>query len=173
MRVRLQREVEVAAPASAVWDYVTDWPRQGEWVPLTHVERVDGGPGLGERFRAWTGLGRPPATPGSRRGVTRRGVGFWDPMTVTVWELTPDGGGRCEVLHRGAVVEGEGEFIVRARGDGGSTFVWAEVVALPFGVVGALGWRLVRPVVERVIDRGLRTMADLVRREHAGRPSGP
>ena len=43
MRARLQREVDVAAPASVVWDYVTDWPRQQEWVPLTRVEDLDGG----------------------------------------------------------------------------------------------------------------------------------
>ena len=98
VRVRLQREVDVAAPARPVWDYVTDWPRQEEWIPQTRVERVDDAAGLGGRFRAWTGLGP---------------VGFWDPMTITAWERTADGGGRCEVLHRGAVVKGEGEF---ARG---------------------------------------------------------
>ncbi len=60
---------------------------------------------LGGRFRAWTGLGA---------------VGFWDPMTITAWERGPDGGGRCEVLHSGAVVKGEGEFAVVARGPAAS-----------------------------------------------------
>jgi hypothetical protein len=166
VRIRLQREVDVAVPASVLWDYVTDWPRQREWVPLTTVERVEGAPGLGERFRAWTGIGRPPAGPGGSWGMSRRGLGFWDPMTVTAWERAPDGGGRCEVLHRGAVVKGEGEFLVLARGGQGSRFLWAEVVVLPLGALGAAGWRLVRPVVERVIDRGLRTMRDQVEREH-------
>jgi len=78
VRTRLQREVDVAAPAEAVWDFVTDWPRQGDWIPKTRVERVDAADGLGGRFRAWSGLGR---------------VGFWDPMTITAWERTQDGGG--------------------------------------------------------------------------------
>ena len=147
MRARLQREVEVAAPAEAVWDYVTDWPRQAEWIPLTRVENVGSGTGLGGRFRAWTGLGP---------------VGFWDPMTITAWERTPDGGGRCEVLHLGAVVKGEGEFTVLAVDERTSRFVWAEVVVVPFGALGALGWRLARPVVERFVDHGLRRMRDLV-----------
>jgi len=147
VRARLQREVEVAAPAGAVWDYVTDWPRQAEWVPHTRVENVDEAAGLGGRFRAWTGVGP---------------IGFWDPMTITAWERTPDGGGRCEVLHLGAVVKGEGEFTVLAVDDHTSRFVWAEVVAIPFGRLGALGWRFARPVVERFVDHGLRTMRDLV-----------
>ncbi len=116
--------------------------------------------GLGGRFRA---LERD-----------RVAVGFWDPMTITGWERTEDGGGRCEVLHLGAVVRGEGEFVVLARGEHDSRFVWAEMVVLPFGPLGALGWRLVRPVVERLIDRGLRTMRDRVERDLRGRsrPAG-
>jgi hypothetical protein len=161
-RVRLQREVDVAAPAEVVWDYVTDWPRQGEWVPHTRVENVDDVTGLGGRLRAWSGVGA--VAPGAERGVSRRGVGFWDPMTITAWERTPDGGGRCEVLHLGAVVRGEGEFEVVPRGPQASRFVWAEVVMLPLGRLGALGWPLVRPLVTRVIDRALRTMRDQVER---------
>jgi hypothetical protein len=102
---------------------------------------------VGGRFRAWTGVGP---------------VGFWDPMTITAWERSPDGGGRCEVLHLGTVVKGEGEFAVVARGPEASTFVWAEVVVLPFGRLGAAGWRVARPLVERGIDVGLRRMRDRV-----------
>jgi carbon monoxide dehydrogenase subunit G len=161
VRVRLERRVDVAAPASQVWDYVTDWPRQGEWIPQTRVENLDSADHVGGRFRAWSGIGRPPSS-GGTRGVSPRGVGFWDPMTITAWERTPDGGGRCEVLHLGAVVKGEGEFVVEARGEAASRFVWAEMVVLPFGRLGAVGWRVARPVVERLIDRGLRAMRDRV-----------
>ncbi len=157
MRTRIERVVDIAAPASAVWDYVTDWPRQEEWIPQTRVENVDEARGLGGRFRAWTGLGR---------------LGFWDPMTITSWERTADGGGRCEVLHRGAVVKGEGEFVVLARGEQASRFVWAEVVVVPLGAAGAAGWRALRPLVERLIDRGLASMRDLVEAESAARRSG-
>jgi hypothetical protein len=136
---------------------VTDWPRQSEWVPGTHVERLDDAAGLGGRFRAWTGLGR---------------IGFWDPMTITAWERHADGGGRCEVLHLGAVVKGEGEFTVVATGAASSRFVWAEVVVLPLGRVGSLGWRLLRPLVERAIDQGLGSMRRAVERDVAARRSG-
>lgn len=157
MRTRVERVVDIAAPASEVWDYVTDWPRQQDWIPQTRVENVDDARGLGGRFRAWSGVGR---------------VGFWDPMTITSWERTPDGGGRCEVLHRGTVVRGEGEFVVVARGERASRFVWAEVVVVPLGPVGAAGWRALRPLVERLIDRGLASMRDLVEAAGAARRSG-
>ena len=88
------------------------------------MENVDDARGLGGRFRAWSGVGP---------------VGFWDPMTITAWERTDDGGGRCEVLHRGAVVKGEGEFAVVARGEGASTLRVGRVVVVPLGAVGAAG----------------------------------
>ena len=45
-----------------------------------------------------------------------------------------------------------------ARGPQASRFVWAEVVDVPLGGVGAAGWRVARPVIERVLDRGLDRM---------------
>jgi carbon monoxide dehydrogenase subunit G len=147
VRARLEQTVEVAAPAAVVWDYVTDWPRQAEWVPMTRVERVDAADGVGGRIRAWTGLGP---------------VGFWDPMTITAWERSTDGGGRCEVLHLGPVVRGEGEFTVLATGGSTSRFTWAELLDVPLGRVGAVGWRLTAPVVRRIIGGALTAMRDLV-----------
>lgn len=150
MRGRLECAVEVAVPAELLWRHVTDWPRQQEWVPLTRVERVDAADGLGGRFRAWTGIGP---------------VGFWDPMTITTWERDADGGGRCEVLHRGRVVRGEGQFSVVALGEDVSRFVWAETVVVPGGSLGGWGWRFVRPLVESVVTRGLGTLKRQVEAE--------
>ena len=146
MRALIRREVPLDVPASAAWDYVTDWPAQSEWVPHTRVEHVDPAApavGVGGRLRAWSGLGP---------------VGFWDTMTITSWERTPDGGGRCEVLHTGTVVRGEGEFEVVADGPDRCRFLWSEMAVVPAGRVGALGGRLVRPVVERLLDQGLATL---------------
>jgi hypothetical protein len=66
------------------------------------------------------------------------------------------------VLHLGRVVRGEGEFTVHATGPETSRFVWAEVLVVPLGAVGALGWRLAEPVVGRAIDGALRRMRDRV-----------
>lgn len=150
MRALIRREVDAAVPAESLWDYVTDWPRQSEWVPHTRVELVDPddpATAVGGRIKAWSGLGR---------------LGFWDYMTITGWSRDADGGGRCEVLHTGAVVKGEGEFVVESTGPETSRFVWKEMAVVPLGRVGALGWRAARPVVERLIDGGLEVMRQRV-----------
>ena len=100
-------------------------------------------------------------------------VGFWDPMTITAWERSGDGGGRCEVLHLGTVVKGEGEFAVRgARRAGEPVRVGRGGRRTPRVGVGAAGWRVARPVVERVLDRGLDRMRRLVE-EQAGSTRAP
>jgi uncharacterized membrane protein len=147
MRALVRSEVVVEAPAEVVWRYVTDWPRQGEWIPFTRVEVVppDGqARDVGGRIRAWTGIGP---------------VGFWDPMTITVWEEQPDGSARCEVLHRGRVVRGDGEFAVQAIDASRCRFVWWERLAVPGGPVGAVLWRLVGRAMQRGVDLALRRMA--------------
>jgi uncharacterized membrane protein len=150
MRALVRSEVAVAAPADLVWGYVTDWPRQGEWIPFTRVEVADTGPGretaegVGDRIRAWTGIGP---------------VGFWDPMTITAWERRDDGSARCEVLHTGAVVRGEAEFAVHAEGPDACTFVWWERLEVPGGALGALLWRLGGWTMRRGVDAALRRLA--------------
>lgn len=165
MRLLVRAAVPVEAPAHVVFGYVTDWPRQREWIPLTYVrlEPRSGGHdrarSVGGRFRAWTGIGP---------------VGFWDPITVTAWEEQPDGSGRCDILHTGRVVRGDAQFRVVARGPDACTATLWERLEVPGGPVGALLWRLVGPILGPVLDRGaegvLRRMAQRVeRRDEAGR----
>jgi len=143
-RALVRCEVEVAAPAHVVWEYVTDWPRQAEWIPFTRVQRVDAADGVGGRIRAWTGFGP---------------VGFWDPMTITSWDVAEDGSARCEMLHTGAVVRGDAEFAVRSSGPHACTFVWWEHLDIPGGPVGALGWKAVGGLMAKMVDLSLRRMA--------------
>jgi hypothetical protein len=51
--------------------------------------------------------------------------------------------------------------------------VWAEVVDVPLGGVGAAGWRVARPVVERVLDRGLDRMRRVVEEQAKISTRGP
>ena len=159
MRASIGAEARIDAPASVVWDYVTDWPRQGEWIPLTRVEvaadpagREPGSDRVGGRVRAWTGLGR---------------IGFWDPMTITAWEVADDGRARCEVLHTGRVVRGEGEFTVRPDGPERCTFVWSERLEVPGGPVGALVWRSTGWALRLGVAAALRRLARRVEAQHA------
>ena len=130
-----------------VWDYVTDWPRQEEWIPLTRVENVDDAASLGGRFRAWTGrrAGRLLGPDDDHRlGAHRR-------RRRPLRGAAPRRGG-----------QGEGEFAVVARGEGASRFVWAEMVVLPAGARGCAGLARRTPGRGAAIDRGLRGMRDQV-----------
>jgi uncharacterized protein YndB with AHSA1/START domain len=122
----LRVTVDVAAPVDQVWAAVTDWQRQGEWMLGTTVAVTEGdGESVGARLRAVTG---------------RRPLAFADPMVITAWDPPR----RCVVRHLGRVVRGEGVFEVRSR-QGGAELIWTELLDLPLGLLGRLGWPLARP----------------------------
>jgi carbon monoxide dehydrogenase subunit G len=146
----LVEQVDVHAPPEQVWSALVDWDRQGEWMLLTDVRAVDGdGQGVGGRVAAVTGLRLPG---GLLRG---RRIGVLDTMLITAWEFPR----RVDVRHTGRVVRGTGTFEVRPRGDGGSTFVWTEGLDLPLGVLGRVGWPLLRPVMAAGVRLSLRRFA--------------
>jgi hypothetical protein len=120
--------VDVAAPADEVWAAVTDWPGQGAWMLGTSVRgTVQDGRGVGGGIEAFTGLGR---------------LGFLDTMTITRWDPPR----RCEVEHHGRVVRGSAVFEVIPVDSEHARFVWAEWLSPPLGLLGAIGYALVRPL---------------------------
>jgi hypothetical protein len=129
----------VAVPAERAWQVLTDWERQGDWIPATRVRSTDGHQ-VGGRIEAWTGLGP---------------VGFLDVMTITAWDPPR----RCEVLHTGRVVRGPGVFAVEPLIGNRCRVVWEEHLALPFGALGRLGWPLVRPLATSGLAFSLRRLA--------------
>ena len=132
----LRLEVDVNAPIERTWAAATDWDRQGEWMLATRVRGTEqGGRGVGGGLRAVTGLGR---------------VGIVDTMEITVWSPPHE----AHVRHTGRMLRGTAAFEVRER-PGGSTFVWSELLDLPLGAVGRLGFRLVRPAVRWGLRRSL------------------
>jgi hypothetical protein len=148
-RVELVVPVEVDAPAEAVWDYVTDWERQGEWMLGTRVQ-VTGGAGdrargVGTTLRAVTGVGP--------LGVvdTMDVVEFAGPPATPPW--------RAAVRHTGRVIRGEGFFEVVALGPQRSRFTFTELVDLPLGALGRAAWPLVGPVVRAGFVASLKRMA--------------
>jgi len=138
--------VDVDAPPERVWERVVAWERQQEWMPATRVRATaGGGRGIGGGIEARTGLGP---------------VGFMDEMVITQWEPPR----RCEVRHTGRVMRGAGAFEVFALPGGRSRFVWSEWVEPPLGLLGQLGWVLLRPLLRRGLRRSLRTFAGQVGR---------
>jgi hypothetical protein len=112
---------KVRAAATDTWAALVDWPRHGQWAPMTEVrtvtERADG---VGARFVARTGLGW---------------ASFDDPMTVVEWappqgDLIGERPGRCEVVKTGRVVRGRAWFSVTPLSDHRSRVVWTEDVTV-------------------------------------------
>jgi hypothetical protein len=137
----LVASVEVAAPAGTSWLALTDWPRQKDWMLGTEVHVVAGdGRSVGSRLLAVTGLGD---------------AGVSDPMEIVSWEPPV----RCVVRHVGRVVRGTGSFTVQTVDPQRSVLVWSEDLELPFGVLGRLGWPVVRPVFALGLRRSLRRFA--------------
>jgi len=146
---RIAVDVMVDAPPQLVWDAITDWPRQSEWMLGTTVRATDlGGVGVGGGIEAFTGAGK---------------AGFLDTMVITEWDPPR----RCVVRHTGAVVKGLGIFEVVALPGNRSRFVWAEELDLPLGVLGRLGWPLVRPGFAWGVRRSLQKLARDIEQEHA------
>ena len=143
-------DVVIDAPVDRVFDAVTDWPAQGEWMLGTRVE-VRGGDGrsVGSKLAAWTGLGP---------------VGFWDTMVITRWDPPH----RVDVLHTGSLVRGLGVMEVLALPDDRSRFVWREELDLPLGALGRIGWPIARPAFLAGVRASLRTFSELV--EHGKLP---
>lgn len=123
----IELEVEINAPAQKVWDGITNWEAQSQWMMGTKVWPVDGdGTGVGGKIEAFTGVWR---------------IGFLDTMEITGWQ-PPN---RCDVNHTGRVVKGTGTFEVVSTSDTTSKFIWSEDLVLPLGALGKFGFILVKP----------------------------
>ena len=171
-RAELTVPVDVSVPADVLWEVVSDLEGQSEWMLGTRVEITDGdGRSVGTELRAVTGLGPLVVA---------------DTMRVTEWTEPPAGAHathrehrepdvrRIVVTHTGTVIRGDGVFAVEDLGPGRSRFLWSELLELPFGVLGRLGWPVVRPVFRAGVAHSLRRMARRTEDRHraVGRPEG-
>lgn len=140
----IELEVLVQAPALQVWNAITNWQAQSDWMLGTKVWPVNGdGTGVGGQIEAFTGIWR---------------IGFLDTMEITAWNPPT----KCDVLHTGRVVRGTGTFEVVATSDSTSKFIWSENLDLPLGVIGKVGFTIVKPGFIYGVRKSLEKFADLV-----------
>jgi carbon monoxide dehydrogenase subunit G len=150
--MRLELEQRVAADPQTVWDVLTDWERQPEWMldaKEVHVltpERA----GEGVTLRCPTNL---------------MGITVQDVMRVTRYEEPRV----LEVTHLGRIITGSGAFELEPDGDGGTGLTWWEEVDPPLGAFGEWGaTTFVLPVLRRIFGRSLANLAELAEHEASG-----
>ena len=137
----LELEVTVNAPAQTVWDEITNWVGQSQWMLGTKVSGT--GNAIGGTIEAFTGIGR---------------IGFLDTMEITRWDPPL----RCDVLHTGRVVKGTGSFQVEVITPTTSKFIWIEDLDLPLGIVGKIGFKFVKPFFVFGVQKSLNKFANFV-----------
>jgi len=141
--VRVSATGTLPATPDRVWDILSDWERQADWMPDVAWMRLRGSErGLGAHLDVRTKVLGLPATT--------------DVMVVTGWEPPR----RMEVEHRG-LVKGWGEWLLEPLA-GGTRFTWVEELRMPAAVVGEAALSLYRPVQRRNMQRSISNLAGLL-----------
>ena len=148
--VSVEATVTVPVSAERAFAELLDAEGQGRWMLGTSIYPVDGevaAPEVGSRLVAFTGV---------------LGFGILDTMEVT--EHVP--GRLWVVAHHGNVIKGSGVFSVDPLpGPTDRSVVrWAEELDLPFGIIGRLGWPIVKPGVRWGLQKSLDSFAALMAR---------
>ncbi|MBA3628122.1 MAG: SRPBCC family protein [Actinobacteria bacterium] len=142
--IDLEMRAMLPGPPEIVWELITDWEHQDDWmleasdfaVVSSHRE------GIGVEAEATISIG----------GIKTR-----DRVRITQWEP----GQLLGIAHLGWV---SGHADMKLLPSNGSTrLVWREHFTPPLGVVGALGMTLFKPIMCRIFMRDVRVLAGLVR----------
>jgi len=138
---RLRVSVVLDAPPAVVWEDVRHVASHVEWMTDAVAIRflTDQVEGVGTTFDCDTRIG--PFRLTDRMEITR-----WDP------------GSAMGVRHVG-LVTGTGEFRLRAKRKGRTTFSWTERLEFPWWMGGAVGSWAATPVLTLVWRHSMRTLA--------------
>ena len=150
--VIIETAATMPGPPEVVWDLITEWENQGDWMLEASRFRVlsDRREGVGVRAEAVITIG----------GITTK-----DEVEVVGWEPPR----RLAIEHRGWV-SGRGELRLTPVGNDATYVRWREELQPPWGVAGAVGLSAFKPLMARVFRRDLRVLSGLVR-ARAKRPS--
>lgn len=149
--MRLEVVHHVAAPRQVVWDVLTAWERQPDWMLDAKAVEVltPQREGMGVTLRCPTNL---------------LGVTVQDLMRVTGWDPPR----YLEVTHLGRIITGTAAFELEPDGVGATTVTWWEEVDPPLGRLGAWGAStLVLPILRRIFARSLRNLAVIAEEQAA------
>ena len=143
--VVLEMATTVPGEPEVVWELLTDWEHQGDWM-LEARDFVVTSP-------ARTGVGVEAEATVSIGGITTRDV-------VRVVEWQP--GRALGIAHEGWV-SGRGDIHLTRLGPGRTHVFWREELRPPLGVIGAAGLLALAPLMRGIFERDLRVLRGLVR----------
>jgi uncharacterized protein YndB with AHSA1/START domain len=149
----LEMSQTVPGPPEVVWDLITDWEHQDDWMleSKDFVVTSEHREGIGVEAEATIKIA----------GITTR-----DMVRVVGWEPNR----RLALEHMGWV-RGKGEIHLTPLGKDRTHVFWREELQPPLGMLGALGLTSFKPVMRRIFVRDLRVLASLVRARAAAKSS--
>jgi len=135
----------VPGPPEIVWNLITDWEHQDDWMleASDFVVTSDRREGVGVEAEATITIG----------GISTR-----DRVRVIVWEPNR----HLAIEHLGWV-SGAGHIYLTPLSDGRTHVFWREELYPPAGVLGAAGMTAFKPMMARQFRRDLKVLASLVR----------
>ena len=138
--VTLTFKITIAAEPQTIFDYLSDWEKQSDWILFTTVHKVSTAPNQqGTQLLAQTKFSK---------------LQFIDTMLVTEW-LPPH---KIIVEHTGRVILGKGVFKINKISERNCEFIWQEITPVPFGFVGQVGLVLVMPFMKLMFGLSLKKL---------------
>ena len=143
--VAIELAATMPGPPNVVWELITDWENQGDWMleATDFVVISDHREGIGVEAEATVKIA----------GITTR-----DKVRVVGWEPNR----RLSIEHEGWV-SGRGDFYLTPLGKDRTHIFWREELNPPLGALGAVGLVGFKPLMKKVFARDLRVLAGLVR----------
>ena len=143
--VVLEMAETLPGPPDIVWELITDWEHQGDWMleASDFVVTSEQHEGIGVEAEATITIG----------GITTR-----DKVRVVGWEPPR----RLAIEHLGWV-SGRGEIYLTPLGRDRTHLFWREELEPPVGLLGAVGITAFKPVMRRIFKRDLRVLSGLTR----------
>jgi hypothetical protein len=138
--VTLTFKITIAADQKRIFDYLSDWQKQSDWILFTTVHKVSTAPNQkGTTLLATTKFSL---------------LKFVDTMRVAEW-LPPQ---KIVVEHTGRVILGKGVFKIQKISENNCEFTWEEITPIPFGFVGQIGLITLKPLLKIMFGMSLKKL---------------